>query len=1072
MTEQGYYRFPTIRGDAVTFVCEDDLWTLPAQGGTARRLTSGRGEASHPQYSPEGAWIAFTGREEGHTEVYVMPAVGGEIRRLTYLGATSIVVGWSRDGTGVVFASNSGAPFPGMVRLFQVSLTGGEPSVLPYGVARWISYGPGKAAVLGRHGADPARWKRYRGGLAGDLWIDPKGTGRFSRLLKLEGNLSSPMWIDRRIIFLSDHEGVGNLYSCSLAGKEIQRLTHHEDFYVRNPSSDGTRIVYHSGADLYIFDIAKASSRKLDVDFRSPRSQRQRRFVSPQRFLEDAALSPKGDALAIVVRGRAYNMGNWEGAVTQHGRSDSARLRLARWLNDGKRIVAVTDEPGEEVLAIYPAEGGPGHLLPVLPIGRPVAMAVNPKQDVVALTNHRCEVAVVDLTTRKARVVERSRHGRIAGIDWSPDGQWLAYALPESEHVTAIKLWNAASGRITRVTRPVLSDVCPSFDPSGKYLYFLSYREFDPVYDNMHFDLGFPRGMRPYLVTLRRDLISPFSGPQPPDAGPPPPDAKKAGRREKKEKPLAIDLEGIEDRAVAFPVPEGKYEQIKGIAGKVLITQAPVEGSLGRNWMQVEPPSKSSLLVYDFEERKHETLASGITGFELSADRKTMLIRAGNRLRVCKAAEKPDPKHDREPPSRRSGWIDLSRVKVSVDPPLEWKQMLREAWRLQRDQFWTPDMSNVDWKAVYRRYEPLVGRIASRSEFSDLVWEMQGELGTSHCYEVGGDYREPPSYPQGFLGADFKWDAGRKGYRVAAIVRGDLWNPEQGSPLAAPGVGIKPGDLLVAIDSQPVSRDRPPGRLLVNRAGAEVNLVFADGKAGRRTVCVKTLRDEWPARYRDWVEKNRARVHRETAGRVGYVHIPNMGPQGFAEFHRAYLAEFDRDGLIVDVRFNGGGHVSQLLLEKLARRRLGYDFTRWHEPSPYPADSVAGPMLALTNEHAGSDGDIFSHCFKLLKLGPLIGKRTWGGVVGIWPRHPLADGTITTQPEFSFWFHDVGFGVENYGTDPDIEVDVSPQDYANGRDPQLERAITEIRRLLKDRPPTRPSAPEPPDRSLPRLPQN
>jgi tricorn protease len=1070
MTDQGYYRFPTIRGERVAFVCEDDLWTVPSQGGLARRLTSGQGEASHPQYSPDGAWIAFTGREEGHMEVYAMPAAGGEVRRLTHLGATSVVTRWSRDGKSVVFSSNAGAPFLGMVRLFEVTLSGGAPVPLPFGVARWISYGPRKASVLGRHGADPARWKRYRGGLAGDLWIDAKGTGRFVRLLRLPGNLSSPMWIGSRIVFLSDHQGVGNLYSCTPAGKEVRRLTHHQDFYVRSPSTDGESVVYHAGADLHVFDVESGKSRMLEIDYRSPRSQRHRRFVSAQRHLEDASLSPKGEDLAVVTRGRAFSLGNWEGAVTQHGRPDGARHRLARWLNDGKRIVAVTDEPGEEVLAVFPVEGGSGRILPALPIGRPVMMAVHPKRDEVALTNHRCEVVVVDLKARKARVIERSRYGRIAGIDWSPDGRWLAYSFPESGHVAAIKLWHAGTGRIARVTRPVLADVCPAFDPSGKYLYFLSYREFDPVYDNMHFDLGFPRGMRPYLVTLRKDLVNPFSGPKPSEPPVPPENAKKAKGRDKKELPLQVDLEGIEDRVLAFPIPEGKYEQIKGIPGKVLITQAPVEGSLGRTWMQVEPPAKSSLLVYEFDERKVDTLASGITGIELSGDRKTMLIRAGNRLRVCKAAERIDPKNEREPPSRRSGWIDLARVKVSVDLPLEWKQMLREAWRLQRDQFWTPGMAQVDWKAVYRRYEPLVGRIASRSEFSDLVWEMQGELGTSHCYEVGGDYRQPPSYPQGFLGADFAWDAGRKGYRVVALIRGDSWNPEQGSPLAAPGVRVKPGDLLVAIDGRALSRTESPGHLLVNRAGSEVNLAFADGRSGRRTICVKTLRDEGPARYRDWVESNRMRVHGETGGRVGYVHIPNMGPQGFAEFHRAYLAEFDRDGLIVDVRYNGGGHVSQLLLEKLARRRLGYDFTRWHEPSPYPADSVAGSMVAITNEHAGSDGDIFSHCFKLLKLGPLVGKRTWGGVVGIWPRHPLADGTITTQPEFSFWFHDVGFGVENYGTDPDIEVDISPDDYARNRDPQLERAISEIRRLLKERPPVRPTAPEPPDRSLPRLP--
>ncbi|HLG42699.1 MAG TPA: peptidase, partial [Planctomycetota bacterium] len=346
MPDQGYYRFPTIRGDTIVFVSEDDLWTVPVSGGLARRLTSGQGEASHAQLSPDGRWLAFTGREEGHTEAYVMPAQGGEIRRLTYLGAVSVVAGWSRDGKSVVLASNAAAPFLGMIRLFEVPRDGGEPRKLPYGVARWISYGPGKASVIGRHGADPARWKRYRGGLAGDLWIDVTGKGRYERLIRLPGNLSSPLWIGSRIFFLSDHEGVGNLYSCTPTGWDLRRHTHHADFYARNPSSDKDRIVYHAGADLFLFDMKTGKTGRISIDYRSPRVQRARRFVPAQRFLEDASLNPKGDALAVVTRGRAYTLGGWDGAAVQHGPEGGARVRLARWLNDGRRLVAVTDEPG------------------------------------------------------------------------------------------------------------------------------------------------------------------------------------------------------------------------------------------------------------------------------------------------------------------------------------------------------------------------------------------------------------------------------------------------------------------------------------------------------------------------------------------------------------------------------------------------------------------------------------------------------------------------------------------------------------------------------------------------------
>jgi tricorn protease len=593
--------------------------------------------------------------------------------------------------------------------------------------------------------------------------------------------------------------------------------------------------------------------------------------------------------------------------------------------------------------------------------------------------------------------------------------------------------------------------------------------------------------MRPYLVTLRKDLPSPFV-PVPRAPGEKPEekkddaDAKKKAKKDEKKraKRVRVDLDGIEHRVVAFPVPLGRYGQIAGLeGGRVLFTSFPVEGTLDHTWFPSEPVAKGTLEMFEFDKQEKQTLLTQVTDFTLSDDGKTILYRSARRLRALKAGEKPDEKLDKEGPGRKGGWLDLGRLKVSVVPLDEWRQMYREAWRLQRDHFWTPDMSKVDWERVHARYLPLLERVGTRAEFSDLMWEMQGELGTSHAYEFGGDYRPQPDYGQGHLGADLAYDAAAGGYRITHVVRGDSWSPDADSPLNAPGINVRPGDILTAIGGRSLGPELPPGRLLVNQAGSEVLLTFftseplvatsADAKKPR-TVSVKALKGEEAARYREWVEGNRERVHRETGGRVGYVHIPDMGPRGFAEFHRLYLTEYDRDALIVDVRYNGGGHVSQLLLEKLARRRVGYDLPRWGTPEPYPEYSVIGPIVAITNESAGSDGDIFSHCFKLMKLGTLIGKRTWGGVIGIGPRSSFVDGGLTTQPEYSFWFKDVGWGVENYGTDPDIEVDIKPQDYAAGRDTQLERAIRLILRQLKETPPERPDFSRRPDLSLPKLP--
>ncbi|MDE2490359.1 MAG: PDZ domain-containing protein, partial [Elusimicrobia bacterium] len=436
-------------------------------------------------------------------------------------------------------------------------------------------------------------------------------------------------------------------------------------------------------------------------------------------------------------------------------------------------------------------------------------------------------------------------------------------------------------------------------------------------------------------------------------------------------------------------------------------------------------------------------------------------------LRVVPAGEPVDRAKDAEGFGRKSGLVDLSRSRASLDPAAEWRQMCADAWRLQRDLFWNPGLKSPDWRAVYRRYEPLLERVATRAEFTDLLWEMQGELGTSHAYAIGGDHRPEPHYAQGHLGAEFAWDAGRGGWRVARVLRGDAWDRSTDSPLRAPGVGVAEGDVLLAVDGRRLSESFPPAQALVHKAGAEVLLTVAAG-SGSRDVAVRTLGGEQAARYREWVENNRRVVREATGGRCGYVHVPNMGPVGYAEFHRAYLSEVEKDALIVDVRHNGGGHVSALILEKLARRRIGWGASRYSGVEPYPAESPAGPLVALTDEHAGSDGDIFSHAFQRLGLGPLIGKRTWGGVIGIHPRFPLADGGITTQPEFAFWFDDVGWGIENRGAVPDIEVEFRPQDHAAGRDPQMERALREIRKKLKAFKPKKPVL-NPPRESAPSL---
>ena len=1086
----GYYRSPTIRQDTIVFVCEDDLWTVPVEGGVARRLTSNLGAAGSPRLSPDAEQLAFAGREEGPSEVYTMPALGGEAKRLTYQGSNVSIVSWDTDGKHILYSSGAGLAFDPWI--WKVSSEGGEPQRLPYGPANHIDFSDAGGVIIGRLTREPARWKRYRGGTAGQLWIDTEGDGQFQPLAPVDSNFTTPMWIGERIYFISDHEGVGNIYSCLPTGEDVQRHTHQDTYYCRLAQTDGKRIVYHAGADLFVYDLDGDTENRVDVEFRSPRIQRQRKFVNASAYLQEFAPAPDGHALAVTVRGKPFTMANWEGAVLQHGERDGARYRFTQWLNDGKRLVTISDAAGEEALEIHTRDGSADLVrLDTLDIGHVRELSVSPQtesdeNDRVLLVNHRFELLHIDLETHELRTLDKGHYHSIRGAAWSPDGKWCAYSFAPTETTRSIKLCKIETGETWLVTEPEFSDFSPAWDPDGKYLYFLSSREFDPVYDSLHFDLGFPSAMRPLLVTLQKTLGNPFV-PEPRPLEEEKEDKDKEGeekqdeedkaaeekseKKKDKREPITIDLEGISQRVVAFPYPRGRYGQIAGIEGKVIFTAFPIPGTSSSD---DDSGSRGVLHVYDFKEQKKDTLVSGIEGFRLSRDSKTLVYVTGNRLRVIRAgkkveAEKPE---SRGGPNRQTGWINLNRIKASIVPTAEWHQMYREAWRLQRDFFWTEDMSGVDWEHVYQRYLPLLERVATRGEFSDLMWEMQGELGTSHAYEMGGDYRNSPNYAQGFLGADYTYDAENSGYRITHIPHGDAWEASKDSPLNAPGINVTEGDILLAIGGQRVSETVSPGELLVNLANQEVQATFQNASdSEKRGVTLKVLGSERELRYREWVSNNRRYVHEKTDGKVGYVHIPDMGRSGYAEFHRGYLAEVSYPGLLVDVRYNTGGHVSQLLLEKLSRRRIGYDVPRWGTPHPYPDASVLGPMIAVTNENAGSDGDIFSHCFKLMELGLLVGKRTWGGVIGISPHQSFVDGGGTTQPEYSFWFVDVGWRVENYGTDPDIEVDYRPQDYIAEGDPQLDRAIEELLRQMEENPPQLPDFGERPRLTLPTLPK-
>lgn len=1055
MHDEAYVRFPTIYGSQIVFSAEDDLWTVPSEGGVARRLTTGLGAATQVRFTPDGRYLVYVGHEEGESDLYRLAAEGGPVQRLTFTGGVAALAGFDPDGAALA-AVTAKVPFGREPAVYRVPLDGGPMTLKSIGPALAVSYGPSGGMVLGRKTQDPATWKRYRGGTTGELWIDPEGSGTFFPYrAPQDGNLTAPLWIGSRIYFLSDYEGVGNLYSIRPDGTDLRRHTDHEAYYARNPATDGHHVVYHAGGELFLFDPGSQDTRQVHVDLKSQRTQRARRFVDPARYLTEFAPDPRGERLLVTTRGQLFDLAPFEGPVTRLSAGSGVRVRLARALSDG-RVVYCDDAGGEDRMVI----AGPGREPTVLwadDIGEPTALEVDPTGARVAYVNHRLELWVVDIAERRAALVERNDFASPSGLAWSPDGRFLAYSSADSPSTTGLVVLDTRDGSRHQATHPVRRDASPAWDPEGRYLYFLGSRFLDPVYDQATFDMGFPRAVRPYLVTLTADTPSPFLGPP----------IKKAAKDQQEDssadRAVRIDFERMADRVVPFPVEDGQYRELAATADKVLWTVFPVQGELSRPTAE----EGGTLTAYDLTTRESTTLAKGVQSFRLGDGDRHVVYRTGHRLRWVNPNEKL-PEEDKV--GRKGGYLDWSRVPVLVDPPLEWAEMLREAWRMMRYRFWTEDMSQVDWAAIYAKYAALLPRVATRGEFSDLVWEMQGELGTSHAYESGGDHRLAPEFQPGYLGADFLWDDEVQGWRITHIVQGDPAVPGHESPLRTPGANVQEGDVVVAVDGERATPQASVESLLQRRRDREVALTVVGASAGERTVVVRTLKSEQLARYREWVERNRAYVHRESGGRVGYLHIPNMMAWGFSEFFRLHAREVQHEALIVDVRFNSGGHVSPLLLEKLARRPVAYAVPRWGVPRTYPGDAARGPVVALTNDYAGSDGDIFSHNFKQMGIGTLVGRRTWGGVIGINPRYALVDGTRVTQPTVAYWFKDVGWGVENHGTDPDIVVEYPPQAYRAGEDPQLQRTVAEALAQLAAHPAETPPHDPRPNKMPPPLP--
>ena len=1083
MSTKGYYQQPHIHQNKIVFLSEEELWLTTTNAEPARRITSGRGGSGHPFFSPDGQLIAFNSTESGPQEVYVVNANGGVPKRLTYFG-NCIVVGWTPTGE-IIFCSNAFSSFPRQQKLQLIHPETHKHSILTWGDGVHLHYGPENKVVLCRNSNEIAYWKRYRGGRVGAIWIDDSGDRLFKPLINTGGNVALPTWVNTRIYFISDHQFHGNLYSCLEDGSDLQQHTDHTDYFVRRISTDGKSIVYSCGGDIHHFNPQTNKATKLDIHTYSDRKWQREKYVSTAQHIEHYHSSGNGKHTVITARGKTMVMGNWEGSV-HYLNNGKGRQRMATFFPKSHKILLLSDATGEECFEIHTLSEPQGIQQIQNPdAGRPIEFVISPDEKYVAFANHRYELYLLNLENEEYSKIDHSPYWMCKDLAWSPNGGWLAYCWPSSIYgqTSEIRMYNRKQNEYSSVTNGCYPDSKPSFDPDGNYLCFLSNREFSPTYDQVYFDLNFIWGDKPFLVTLRNDIKSPFiptleldddqesetddeestetqeNETEENNEQTTTTDDNKTADNETEEEQndedcddpkddeddfIHIDIQGLADRILPFPVPESRYGDIIAAPDKVFFLESPSPQN---------ESAQSTLQCYDFKKYESKDFLLGVDNFKIDQAQKTIIYQSGKKIRVHAISAGANLKTGNTNPCKKTGWLDLSRMILKVDPTQEWNQMFGESWKLMRDHFWTEDMSQVDWENIYHRYHKLLIRIAIRSEYSDIIKEMIGELGTSHAYEMRGDHRSSPHWRPGFLGANLQWDEQQQTYRIQKLLKGEPGLTTTTSPLFSPGLNIEKGDYLEAIDGQKPTTTTPPGSLLMNKSNKEVLLQIRKQSGETQHHLIKPISSERSLRYRDWVCRNRELVHERLQGQVGYVHVPDMGPNGYAAFHRDYLMESRKDGLIVDFRYNRGGHVSQLLIEKLSRKIIGYNCSRWGTPGTYPEHAVRGPIVGLTNEHAGSDGDIGPQVFKHLGIGTLVGTRSWGGVIGISPRFFHVDGGLTTQPEFAYWFEGLEWGLENHGTEPDVVVPFAPQDHAENIDPQLDKAMEIIQQQLQSIPP-------------------
>lgn len=1077
---QGYLRNPELSGNQVYFMAEGDLWAAPVDGGTARRITSHPGNESMPKVSPDGKWIAFTGDYDGNRDVFVMSIDGGEPRRLTWHPADDEPMAWSADGKTILFRSWRDHPNYNW-ELYSIPAAGGDPVKLPIGYIVNFSIDPATGAYAFTRSGGGGTWKRYRGGTADDIWVGDPAKADYKQITTFDGMDAFPMWHGGRIYFLCDQGGTANFWSMKPDGSDRKQLTDFGTWDARWPAMDASgRIVFTLGADVHVFDPATGKEHAIAIDLPSERVLTRTRYPNPQQYMTGFALAPSGDHLAVEARGEIYSVpAKKEGVTLPITSGSGARERRVIFGPKGKRVLYVTDKSGEEQIVTADAWGRGD----VKEVTKPGANGFvyqpiwSPDGAWVAYGDQTGTLCIVKAEGGDPKKVDSSQIAELRDYSWSPDGRWLAYTKRNAIETGAIFIYDTKDGAIHQVTSYTTESGNPTWDPKGRYLYFLSDRTMNPLIDTRDFDTIVGEPTRPYMLFLRPDVENPLAD----TAGlPPKDDAKKDDEKkdEKKDKsdkgdkdkkadeekpePVEIVFDGIMDRYVELPVDAGRYGGLGATEKKLFFLSSPMQGLLDEpEHGSGEPQPRSTLMAFDFEKKEAKPFMQGVSGYDLPFGGDKIAIAKGRgEIYVVDAGSPPgDDLSDAK--------VNLDNMVIDLDPREEWRQMYFEAWRNQRDFFWDPKMHGVNWTAVRDQYATLLPRVATRDDLTDLLKEMIGELSNSHTYAWGGDPgRGYPRVSTGLLGASLS----RQGdaFRVDRILRGDAADRVR-SPLQEPEAAVKEGDYILAVNHQPFAAGVPFEAAMQNLSGKPVVLTVngKPEKADSRDVVVTPLDlgGEISLRYADWVRANREYVAEKTGGKIGYIHIPDMGGRGLSEFDKWFYPQLDKEGMVVDARWNGGGFVSQLIVERFLRKLIWWDKSRNGGVYTYPVRVLNGPFVVLTNQFAGSDGDIFPAAIQATGIAPVIGKRSWGGVVGIRMDKALVDGGMLTEPEFAWYSPKIGWGIENHGVDPDIEIDNAPQEIGKGVDAQLDRAIQEVMRLHAQKPPMKPDFPPAPDHS-------